>query len=102
MIPAGERPGVPGSALWSYKAQPCTPPVRISAVGYYYLNAMILTGETCEVSKTSQVFGDRSCHDYCGLVLPAVSLRSNHALMCEEPYEKLSHAQKHIPQNEGF
>jgi len=30
---------------------------------------MILTGETCEVSKTSQVFGDLACHDYCGRVL---------------------------------
>jgi len=42
----------------------------------YYIIAMILTGETCEgfgelsrvVSKTSQVFGNRACHDYYGRV----------------------------------
>jgi len=30
---------------------------------------MILTGETCEVSKTSQVFGGQTRHDHCGGVL---------------------------------
>jgi len=30
---------------------------------------MILTGETCEVSKTSQVFGGLTRHDHCCEIL---------------------------------
>jgi len=30
---------------------------------------MILTGETCDVSKISQVFGGQTSHDHCGEVL---------------------------------
>ncbi|RLC07388.1 MAG: hypothetical protein DRI57_26045 [Deltaproteobacteria bacterium] len=35
-----------------------------------YPTSMILTGETCEVFKTSQVFGGQTRHDHCGEVLP--------------------------------
>ena len=35
----------------------------------YYPTSMILTGETCEVSKTSQVFAGQTSHDHCGEVL---------------------------------
>jgi len=30
---------------------------------------MILAGETCDVFKTSQVFGEPTHHDHCGEVL---------------------------------
>ena len=34
---------------------------------------MILTGETCEVSKTLQVFGGKTRHDHCGEVLETMA-----------------------------
>jgi len=31
-----------------------------------YPPTLIMTGETCELSETSQVFGKRACHIHCG------------------------------------
>jgi len=44
-------------------------PFIFSAVRYSYPSAMILAGETCEVLKTSQVFGEPTHHIHCGCVL---------------------------------
>ena len=42
---------------------------RIYEVLHCGPNAIILTGETCEVLKTSQVFGEPARHDHCSEVL---------------------------------